>query len=61
MAVQRETRTRRAVQFFRVFVVGISDMDRPKGKEEDRVPKEFEGIHLWVEYSMSKTWLLEAS
>ena len=48
------------VQFFRVFVVGISDMDRPKGKE-DHVPKEFEGIHLWVKNSMSKTWLLDAS
>ena len=43
------------------FVSGISDMDRPKGPKEDRVPKEFEGIRSWVEYSKSKTWLLEAS
>ncbi len=42
------------------FVSGTSDMDRPKGKE-DPVPKEFEGIRSWVEYSKSKTWLLEAS
>ena len=42
------------------FVSGTSDMDRPKGKE-DHVPKEFEGIRSWVEYSKSKTWLLGAS
>ena len=36
-------------------------MDGTKDKEEDRVPKEFEGIRSWVEYSKSKTWLLEAS
>ena len=43
------------------FVSGTSNMDRPKGKE-DRVPKkEFEGIRSWIEYSKSKTWLLEAS
>ena len=43
------------------FVVETPDVDRPKGKREDRVPKEFEGIRSWVEYSKSKTWQLEAS
>ena len=36
-------------------------MDGTKDKEEDGAPKEFEGIRSWVEYSKSKTWLLEAS
>ena len=43
------------------FASGTPDIERSSDKREDHAPKEFEGIRSWVEYSKSKTWLLEAS
>lgn len=39
-------------------VSGSSSMDRT---EEEHLPKDYEAIRSWVEYSKSKTWLLDAS
>ena len=43
------------------FANGTPDIERSSGKRVDRVPKEFEGIRSWFEYSKSKTSLLEYS